>query len=95
MFKDKYIFLSMADSYNYGVITDEDTNGFVLFKPLICKKHPHGKFLINVHDYRDCSTSDQYLLAFDTEEELMAYVEWIEAPQTKTTNIVKMHERLH
>jgi hypothetical protein len=79
MFKNKYIFLSHVDSYIYGTVVDEGEGGSILFDSFICK-HPPAKHLINIHDYTNA-------LLFDTAQELMAYVEWLESPREQLNDI--------
>lgn len=84
MFKDKYVFIRTEEFYTHGVITDENQHGMILVKLDCCGcGHPKAEqILLNTSLYQYYGNDDdkQYMVFFDTREELDAHIEWIETP---------------
>jgi hypothetical protein len=84
MFKDKYVFIATDEFCAHGVITDENQHGMILIKlDCSCCGNPReDQILLNTSLYHYYGNNDdmQYMLFFDTREELDAHIEWIETP---------------
>src|SRR5262245_12517768 len=87
MFKSKYVFISTEDNYNHGVVTDENQFELILVKLDCCGcgNPREDQILLNTSLYQYYGNNDdmQYMLFFDTREELDAHIEWIETPSEK------------